>query len=227
MPICDDNPIWYWLYCCNFEGLLVPLDVTHSLQTNMKWAKEHNGEMFMIESDAYNNTAPNWSKLHLYLQKELGKDIDADVSKLVDKFFDKYYKNACEPMRKYYDEFTAHFAYLAETTNLTFNYMTEPKIAERSNWPYALLEQWLNYIDEAYESIAVYQENDPALYIKLKNRITLESLTIRYLMVRNYSARLTNKNEYILQLMSDSSELGVTNWTGRTSLSDHLKNYMN
>ena len=227
MPIVNDNPTWYWLYAWNFEGQLVPLDWSYALQTNLQWAKEHNGEAVMIETDQLDAPAQNWSRLFIYLIKELGKNVNADVSALTDKFFRNYFKDAYEPMKRFYNEFCTHFAYLAETTNLTFNYMTENAIAASSNWPYGLLKQWLSYVDEAYETIAKYADSNSRLYNKLKERITLESITIRYLLLINWSARLNNKNEYVQSLIDDCASLGVVQFGQHAGTVEyHLKTFL-
>ena len=227
MPICDDNEVFYWLYFCNFENRLVPLDFSHSLQTNMIWAYEHKGELMMFEVDAINNKAPNWSTLHMYLMSRLGVDVYQDVGKLKEDFFTNYYKDAQGPMEQYYDEFTAHFAYLAETTNLTFNYVTEAAIMDKANWDYGTLTGWLAYIDEAYAAIEHYKEDDPEMYTKLHDRINIESITIRYLMLELYGPRLDDKKAYATELMNDCLHLGVTNQSSKGKVTDYFKKYFN
>ena len=226
MPICGDNEVFYWLYFCNFENRLVPLDFSHSLQTNMIWAYEHKGELMMFEVDAYNNKAPNWASLHMYLMSNLGKDVYQDIGTLKKDFFANVYKDAQEPMEQFYEEFSAHFAYLAETTNLTFNYVTESAIMEKANWDYGMLTQWLGYIDEAYARIEHYKTENPGLYTKLHDRINLETITIRYLMLELYGTRLDDKKAYATELLNDCLHLGVTNHSG-TKVSDYFKKYFN
>ena len=227
MPVCDDNELFYWLYFCNFENRLVPLDFSHSLQTNMIWAYEHKGELMMFEVDAINNKAPNWASLHMYLMSRLSIDVYQDVEVLKKDFFKHYYKDAQEPMEKFYDEFTAHFAYLAETTNLTFNYMTEAAIMDKANWDYGTLTQWLNYVDEAYAAIEHYKTEDPEMYNKLHDRINLETITIRYLMLELYGPRLDDKQAYATELLNDSLHLGITNQSTAAKMTDYFKKYFN
>ncbi len=227
MPICDDNELFYWLYFCNFENRLVPLDFSHSLQTNMIWAYEHKGELMMFEVDAQNNKAPNWASLHMYLMSRLSVDVYQDVGKLKEDFFANYYKDAQEPMEKYYDEFTAHFAYLAETTNLTFNYVTEAAIMDKANWDYGTLMGWFDYIDEAYAAIEHYKTENPEMYSKLYDRINLESITIRYLMLESYGTRLDDKQAYATELMNDCLHLGVMSQSSAGLITDYFKKYFN
>ena len=190
----------------------------------MIWAYEHKGELMMFEVDAYNNKAPNWASLHMYLMSNLGKDVYQDVGKLRKDFFVNYYKDAQEPMEQFYEEFSTHFAYLAETTNLTFNYVTEAAIMEKANWDYGMLTQWLGYIDEAYASIEHYKTENPELYTKLHNRINVESITIRYLTLELYGTRLDDKKAYATELLNDCLQLGVTHHSG-AKVSDYFKKY--
>ena len=41
-------------------------------------------------------------------------------------------------------------------------------------------------MEEAMNSISIYENSDPELYTKLKNRITYESLSVRYLLIELY-----------------------------------------
>ena len=50
-----------------------------------------------------------------------------------------------------------------------------------------MLNEWLGYIDEAYESISHLEVSDPGLYKLLKDRITLESISPRYMIIELYS----------------------------------------
>ena len=53
-----------------------------------------------------------------------------------------------------------------------------------------MLKQWMRYIDEAYESIAKYQTSDAELYQVLYDHITIESISVRYMILELYSGRL-------------------------------------
>lgn len=215
---------WFWLYCENFEANLLPLDFMNCVPTNMQWAYEHGGEAMMYTADAYNVSIPDWGHFMQYIVSKLGKDVYLDVEKLTDDFFANYFKDASTAMRKFYDEYRAHFAYL-RSKGLTFKYMEEAQIGAKENWPYAMLSGWMKHIEEAYKAIEHLKETDLILYTKLENRITIESITVRYLLLDLYSARLNNSAVYAQELLNDALRVGVTNWN-KTSLTDFMQKYM-
>jgi len=129
-------------------------------------------------------------------------------------------------MYKFYEEYRAWFAYLAENTELDWLYLSEQQQADRANWPYGLLKQWIDYIYEAEDIISRYKTEDPALYKKLHTRIMLESITIRYTMLRNYNGRLDDKNAFALELMNDALAAGWDKFSHSIPVADHCKKYM-
>ena len=48
------------------------------------------------------------------------------------------------------------------------------------------LLKWLGYFENAYQAIAHRKESDYATYIKLHNRITMESVSVRFLLIYLY-----------------------------------------
>ena len=215
---------WFWLYCENFEANLLPLDFMNCVPTNMQWAYEHGGEAMMYTADAYNVSIPDWGHFMQYVVSKLGKDVYLDVEKLTDDFFANYFTDASVAMRKFYDEYRAHFAYL-RSTGLTFKYLEEAQIGAKKNWSYAMLTGWMDYIEEAYSAIEHLKDTDLILYTKLENRITIESISIRYLLLDLYPVRLDNSAVYAQELLNDALRVGVTNWN-KTSLTEYLQKYM-
>lgn len=215
---------WFWLYCENFEGLLLPMDFMNCVPTNMQWAYEHGGEMMFYTADGFNYSIPDWGAFMQYVVSKLGDNVYEDINVLTDNFFTHYYKDAAVPMRKFYDEYRAHFAYLC-SKGLTFKYLEEAQIGAKENWPYATLCSWLGHIDDAYASIEHLKETDNALYEELHERIMIESATVRYLMLDLYSARLDDSVAYAKQLLNDCLSVGITNWN-KTTLSEYMQKYM-
>lgn len=217
--VTKEQPIYFWTFAVNYGNPFVPLDLSHSMQDNLQWMKDSGGEMFLygMGSDLTWNPEKNqtgmgmnWQRLKTWLLSKLSWDVYADQDALTNEFFTEYYKAAAEPMQRFYNEECLWFAHLAETTNLSFKYLTTDAIKKKENWPYALLIRWLQYINDAYENIAVYQRSDPSLYAKLKERINLESLSIRYLMLCNYGNRISGgENGFATELINDVYDLRV------------------
>jgi hypothetical protein len=168
--------------------------------------------------------ASDWSRLRIYVMSKLGQDCNADVIKLTDDFFTHYFKDAAPVMKKFYDEYRAWNKHIAEMSNLTFTYLSENKIAAKENWPFATLNNWLGYIEEAKEAVAHYKDTDPALYTKLVDRITIESATVRYMLLKNHDKKLSDSKAFARELLNDLLRLNIT--VDHAGASEYLKNYV-
>ncbi len=216
---------FYWLYGANFEDSLLPLDVGNAIPANYKYVADTDGKIMFYQTNG-SAVASDWSRLNIYLMSKLGQDAYADVSALTDKFFTHYFKDAAPAMRKFYNAYKAHFSKLDEETNLTFTYVSEGQIAQRENWEFGMLEQWQGYIDEAMSAIEYLKTSDSTTYKKLKDRITIEGLTIRYVKLKNYSIRLDNSKLFAQQLLDDCLNLNVNEGSYGVSIKDHLASYL-
>ena len=217
--VMPNSDLSLWLYGSYFDNYLVPLDIVNAAQANYQFAKENNGRIMYYQMQSDQGIASDWSRLNMYLMSKLGQDVNADVNKLTDDFFANYFKDASGPMRKMYDETRAMLAYIAETSNMSFGHSQGASLMSSRYWPYETLTQYLKYIDEAYVAIAKYKTSNPALYQKLHDRITLESIIPRFMLLKCYNVRITNQSMYAKELLTDAMNLGVTQaaeGTGRT-----------
>ena len=118
-------------------------------------------------------------------------------------------------MKQLFDEENTWFAYLAEEHgyNGKVSYIESNFVIEEY-WPKGLLEKWLGLIDDAYAAIAHYQTLDPILYEKLRDRITLESITFRYMQLHLYKLLYseTDSQMMIKTLKEDCINLGITHY---------------
>lgn len=199
-----------WMYGSYYDSYLVPMDLSNCLQENFQWAKDENCSLMFYQMQSDQPIATDWSRLNMYLISKLGQDVNADVNKLTDDFFVNYFKDANSSMRKLYNETRVWLAHIAETDQYKFGIAGASKLNSRQYWPYRTLLQWLGYIDQAYKDIEHYKHTDLSLYDKLYDRITLESITIRYLLLNCYSVRIDDSSKYAKELMNDCLALGIT-----------------
>ena len=222
----ESSELSLWLYLANYEDYGIPLDVSQNWYANAKWAAENKVMYAYFAANGGIKSMGGWSRLIIYLSGKFSENIDCNVDELTKHFFKNYFKDAADVMYKYYGEYRAWFAHLAETTDLDWLYLTEPQQANRDNWPYALLNQWIEYTEEAEQIISRYKTEDPALYKKLHDRIMLESVQPRYLMLKSYSGRLDDKNAFALSLLNDAMAAGWDMLSDRNSTIDVLKGFM-
>ena len=60
------------------------------------------------------------------------------------------------------------------------------EISNVNFWQFGTLKTWMGLIDDAYTAIADCKTSDPALYQKLFDHITRESLFVRFVLIDVY-----------------------------------------
>ena len=81
----------------------------------------------------------------------------------------------------------------------------------RELWPKNLLERWIGYVDQAMESISIYEESNPKLYKALYGHISAERINLYYLYVELYGtdASETVIASYKKAVKNDANSLGL------------------
>ena len=209
-----DN-IFTWIYGANFQVYLAPYNNFNSMQENYRFIYDR-GAKYVFDQHQYNQIAgTDWYRLKGYLSSNLQWKIDSDQNELINNFFTNYFKDASSAMKRLFDEENTWFAYLAEKHGYTgkVSYI-ESNLVIEEYWPKRLLEGWLEIIDEAYLAIEPYKNTDPILYETLKDRITLESLTFRYMQLHLYKLLYseTDAQRMIKSFKDDCYALGVTQY---------------
>ncbi len=209
------NTIFTWTYGTNFQIYLAPHNTFSSMQNNYRFLYDR-GNKYLFDQHQYNQiSGTDWYKLKGYLTSNLQWKIDSNQDELINNFFTNYYKDASSVMKQLFDEENTWFAYLAEKYgyNGKVSY-TESNFVVEEYWPKGLLEGWLALIDEAYKKIEHYQKTDPILYEKLRDRITLESITFRYMQIKLYKLLYSDvdSQEMIKSFKTDCIALGITQY---------------
>ncbi len=200
------DEISVYVYEVDFYDYLSPYDCITYMQEFYQFLSldDTNVRYLNSEGDSVNPTSPGWKVLTTYLQSVLVKDFYADVDAATDRFFDNYFGLASESMRKYYDAYIDRMNVLrdGDTSNFEFTTMGDGVhqgtyyIYEKLNrvWRYwseqpanvskvlNLMKTWLGYIEDAIEDISSLKTSDPALYETIYKRITLERITVVYLL---------------------------------------------
>lgn len=125
----------------------------------------------------------------LFLQSQLQWDVNRDYNTLKNVFFTNYFREASDVMMKFYDEYETNGIEILERTG-SGGVPESTVVKKPENFPYLMLQQWMEYIDEAYAAIDKYQTEDPELYQVLHDHITIESISVRWMILDMYSSRL-------------------------------------
>lgn len=179
----------YWGYCTYYTD---DYNVMHN--------------SFMATQNTYryllNNVSPAWifdqgqtssgnstgfMHFKMYLQSQWQWDVNRDYRTLKSKFFSGYFGDASVYMEKFFDEYSTAVYNAMKGLNTGSNVWTT--VLKTEYFPLGMLKGWLRYIDKAYGNIGKYKNSDPAFYQKLYEHIEIESLSVRYMLIKLYSGR--------------------------------------
>ena len=211
--------VLYWFYSAYFWNYFVPYNNFDSIQGNYQAAVEC-GALWMFDQAHYNvHNSTGFNYLKAYLQSKLYWDVDANVPYYTNRFFNKYYKNASEPMRKYFDAMRTHYSFMAEYQNVGGWWGN--RIDNPEYFPAGVLKEWIGYVDEAYAALLPVKKTNVALYNELYDRVCIESLSARFLLIYLYSADYSSNELYDMKIKfkEDCDRLGVTMYTEKGSIS--------
>ncbi len=205
--------IYMWTYSTNFGYYLYPYNTYDAMIENFRFFKEA-GAAYMYNQGQHSQNSPtHFSDFKEYLSSRALFDVNVNFAEIAETYFAGYFRDAAAPMRQYFDELQAHMTYLADAYPVQLNGYIREEIGALQYWPKETLQQWLGYINEAYEAIAAYETSDPELYELLYSHILQESIFPRYAMLELHpgSYQAGELDALRRQFKSDCEWLGVTN----------------
>lgn len=175
-----------WGYTTNFQNYFAPFDALQQLEVNVDLCKSSNAQVFYIQSQFNVETPIDWGYLETYITQKLTWNPDLDVAKLKNEFFDNYFKQASGVMKEIYQNYTTHLAWISSENKINSTVNGQVAMLQKKNWPYRKLVEFLDKFDEAYATIEPLRLSEPEMYQKLYNRINIESMTFRYMLLKLY-----------------------------------------
>ena len=215
--------MYLWSYQTDFRAYLCPYNTFNSMQANYKLAYLNNTFWLLDQQQSWQNNCTAFNIFKYYLASKLAWNVNEDISELTDRFFDNYFGPASSALRQLFEELRARFSYIENDLNIDmFIYV---QLENKSFWPEGLLVQWLDYINKAYAAIDGLKETDEDNYYLIKDRILLESISYRYLLIELYGTTYydaeTLQREK-LQWKADCSYLGISRQRESVMLVDWL-----
>ena len=175
-----------YFYSVYFNNHYVNANNLDAFPETYQYAEEIGVESIYDQYLSSGKMSPCFNHYRAYLQANLMWDVNANVSELTNRFFNHYYRDAASIMKNYLDEVKAAYANYA-----SYGYtgeLNETVYVDSSLWSKSKLLEWLGDMEDALDAIAKYESTDSALYNKLVDRITYESLSIRYLLIQLYGS---------------------------------------
>ena len=180
--IADD--LGCWNYSTNFWNYLVPYIDIPAIQGCYQFFRDKGFVFNLNQTQNASDATTGFQRLKTYLISCVTWDPDCNLNEKIDNFFANYFKDAVKPMRKYFDE-------LCVLSDYHFNVMgvkyLNPNVVDSQYYSYNTLMKWMGYFEEAYENIDYLKTQDPDLYESLRDRIDLESISVRYLLIEIYA----------------------------------------
>lgn len=218
-----DN-LYSWTYSLYPASPLVLLDTFDIMQENYELLL-NNGAVSILDQLAgfQENGNSAWERAKEYVMSELQWDVTQDTDALLDKFFANYFGEAGNMMKALFDAergwIDSMYAQMSQEqpnddnyTKVAGNIFSNP--VNKNYWSQANLQSALDMIDSAYAAIEGYKETDLERYEQLYDRITLESLQFRYLMIELYGSNYGSEERYAMKwnFRMDMERLGVVTY---------------
>lgn len=216
--VCSSK-LYMWLYETNYSYYLYPLNSYDSMLETYRFCVNNNA-IFMFPEGQYNQgSVTAFGRLKEYFNSKALWNVNIDYSDLLDDFFANYFRDAAEPMRRYFDELQTQLRYI-ENTYPEINGGIYNNIAQARFWPKRMLDQWLEYMDEAYAAVEHYRTSDPALYETLRNHILLETIFPRFALVTLHTGYYSDATLKSMRdaFREDCSTLSITMYSEVTTL---------
>ena len=129
-------------------------------------------------SDTVN--VPGFQDLKAYVTANLMWDVNRSYRELAADFIRNYYKDAADSMQEIYDRILDQSAYYATAIDNGMGTIRAfPVVTEL--YPRAFVQQLDALYQNAFDSIAHYEADNPELYEELNYRIMKDYMTILYL----------------------------------------------
>ena len=182
-----------WFYDTNFNNYLTPFNSFNSMQQKFKDAKELGSFYMYNQTQGSQNNSTGFCRLKAYLEGKLLWDVNSDVAALTDAWFANYFQEAAGPMREFFEGLRTRLTEIQYYPNFTESWSYD--LLQERFWPKGLLDSWIQLMDKAYAAIEPLRLNEPERLEHIADRILLESVCIRYLLISLYGAASYNPGD--------------------------------
>lgn len=203
--------LYAWTYSLLPQSGLLFFDTIEVMQQNYQLLLDNGTTMLLDQTDMYQkNINTGFSRLKAYVMSKLQWDNSLNMNELIDDFFDNYFAESSDTMQSLFNqerEWLTHvYADLGAGGYISDN------LVDSTYWTYNQLQTYLELIEQAYEDIEPLRESDPERYATLYDRILLESMQFRYLMLSIYYTEYTEAEllDARKEFKYDFERLGLT-----------------
>lgn len=184
--------LYAWTYTLlPLSGLLF-FDTLESTQQNYSFLAENGCQMLLDQADMYQERInTGFSRVKAYIMSKLAWDTSLNMNELLDDFFANYFDDASETMQNLFNQEREWITHIYKHSDASGRISDD--LVQDKYWTFNQLENYLNMIDKAYKEIEPIRETDPERYSVLYDRILLESMQFRYLILSIYGTEYTEE----------------------------------
>lgn len=208
--------ILIYFYDSNDVDQLTPYNVFEHMEYFYQYAKCAGAYTF--HTDAGNNDTggrAGWQTLKTYLSGKLAWNVNGGINNYIDTFFKYNYGAAGTTMKTWFDEYRVHSVWMAENVSGQKHSLVKSNVKKES-WPRALLQRWVGYSEQALKEIEYLKTTDLELYQIFYDNITLERVSLYFLLVELYESEL--ETDYVVKIKNefkaDCDRIGVMRFSG-------------
>ena len=206
----EEGRMSVWTYETNFSNYMYNFNNFHTFQTQMRTYAE-NGIDNMFSQGAGLTNQPCFQAMRLFVESQLMWDISKNYASLVQEFMAAFYKDAAAEMKEYYDLIRMRYEQARLTYNSDFSSIYSD-IGSREIWSDSVVDAISRLFERAYEKIAHYKTQDPAMHQKLYDRIKELEVSLLYTKLSYYRANYSQSelNAYIDDFNYYTAKCGIT-----------------
>lgn len=182
--------LYVWAYEMCYPSYFYPYNNYDILVDNIRYFKQHGGNYIYPEGTWENINAPGFSKFRSYVTAKALFDVNVDYEELKTRFFENYFKDAAPLMEDFLLKIQLNCERFEKVTG---GGVQTRRLATKEVWSQALLYQLMDLIDESYEAIEKYKNEDETLYDSLHNHILIESLFPRLALCQLYADKYSEE----------------------------------
>lgn len=213
--------LYAWTYSLFPNNGLLFFDTIEVMQQNYGLLSENGTTMLLDQTDMYQkNVNSGFSRLKAYVMSKLQWDNSLNMNELIDDFFDNYFDAAADTMQELFNqerEWLTHvYADLGAAGYIGDN------LLDSNYWTFHQLQGYMDKIEQAYADIESIRETDPERYSVLYDRILLESMQFRYLILSIYYTEYSEAEllEMRQEFRYDFERLGLTSYRENGDISE-------
>jgi hypothetical protein len=221
------NRLYCWIYDTMFTDYLTPYNSFDAIPETIRFLKDVGGQFIFNQAQGENVSCTGFGAIKTFLNYELPRDVNQNVGDMMDRFFANYFREAAEPMRKYYNMLVAYMEQLQEKYPNTFYTGRRQDTDLPEYWDHDTLRVWLELCEEAKLAIAKYRATDYELYQTLMRHITIETIFPRWMICEHYGGYY---NPNVLQEMrnlfaNDCVALGIGNYSEAAKIAPYFASW--